>query len=52
MDSTQIVGEKIKSLRETREISVAELAERTALSVDIRILSECIYNINDRPSKV
>ena len=34
MDSTQIVGEKIKSLRETREISVAELAERTGLSVE------------------
>ena len=32
MDSTQIVGEKIKSLRETREISVAELAERTGLA--------------------
>lgn len=26
MDSTKIVGEKIKSLRETKEISVAELA--------------------------
>jgi hypothetical protein len=26
MDSTRIVGEKIKSLRETKEISVAELA--------------------------
>lgn len=25
MDSTKIVGEKIKSLRETKEISVAEL---------------------------
>jgi len=34
MDSTQIVGEKIKSLREIREISVAELAERTGLSVE------------------
>ena len=34
MNSTQIVGEKIKSLRETREISVAELAERTSLSVE------------------
>lgn len=34
MNSTQIVGEKIKSLRETREISVAELAERTGLSVE------------------
>lgn len=31
MDSTRIVGEKIKSLRETKEISVAELAERSGL---------------------
>ena len=32
MDSTKIVGAKIKALRETREISVAELAERTGLA--------------------
>ncbi len=32
MDQTKIVGEKIKSLRETKEISIAELAERTGLS--------------------
>lgn len=32
MDQTQIVGEKIKSLRETRQISIAELAERTGLA--------------------
>lgn len=32
MDSTKIVGEKIKSLRETKEISVSELAERSGLS--------------------
>lgn len=32
MDSTKIVGEKIKSLRETREITTAELAERTGLT--------------------
>lgn len=47
MDSTQIVGEKIKSLRETREISVAELAERTGLSVD---QIERIENNIDIPS--
>lgn len=47
MDSTQIVGEKIKSLRETREISVAELAERTALSVE---QIERIENNVDIPS--
>ena len=34
MDSTRIVGEKIKSLRETKEISVAELAERSGLAED------------------
>ena len=32
MDQTKIVGEKIKSLRETKEISIAELAERTGLA--------------------
>ena len=32
MDHTKIVGEKIKSLRETKEISIAELAERTGLA--------------------
>lgn len=47
MDSTQIVGEKIKSLRETREISVAELAERTGLSVE---QIERIENNVDIPS--
>ena len=47
MDSTQIVGAKIKSLRETREISVAELAERTGLSVE---QIERIENNVDIPS--
>ena len=32
MDNTQIVGEKIKSIRETKQISVSELAERTGLA--------------------
>lgn len=32
MNSTKIVGEKIKSLRTAREISVQELAERSGLS--------------------
>ena len=31
-DHTQIVGEKIKSLREIKEITIAELAERTGLA--------------------
>lgn len=32
MDHNKIVGEKIKSLRETKEISMAEMAERTGLA--------------------
>ncbi len=32
MDSTKFVGEKIKSLRQTKEISVTELAERSGLA--------------------
>ena len=32
MDNTQIVGEKIKSIRETKQICVSELAERTGLA--------------------
>ena len=34
MDNTKIVGEKIKSLRETKQISMAELAERTGLAIE------------------
>lgn len=32
MDHTKVVGEKIKSIRETKAISVAELAERSGLA--------------------
>ena len=32
MDNTKIVGEKIKALRETKQISVDDLMERTGLS--------------------
>ena len=32
MDHNKIVGEKIKSLRETKEISIAEMVERTGLA--------------------
>ena len=32
MDNTKIVGEKIKSLRETKQISIEQLAERTGLA--------------------
>lgn len=32
MDSTKFVGEKIKSLRQTKDISVTELAERSGLA--------------------
>lgn len=34
MDNSKIVGEKIKSLRETKEISIEELAERSGLSLE------------------
>ena len=47
MDSTRIVGEKIKSLRETKEISVAELAVRSGLAEE---QIERIENNVDLPS--
>ena len=31
-DNTQIIGEKIKSLRNSKEITIAELSERTGLA--------------------
>ena len=34
MDYTNIIGEKIKSLRSIKEISIEELAESTGLSTD------------------
>lgn len=34
MDNTKIVGEKIKTLREIKEISVEELAERSGLAIE------------------
>ena len=34
MDNTKIVGEKIKAIRETKQISVEELVERTGLAVE------------------
>lgn len=34
MDCTNIIGEKIKSLRTLKEISIEELAERSELTVD------------------
>ena len=33
MDCTNIIGEKIKSLRTNQEISIQELAERAGLTV-------------------
>ena len=35
MDTSKIVGEKIKSLRENRNISTEELAQRSGLAVVI-----------------
>ncbi len=41
MDCTNIIGEKIKSLRTLKEISIEELAERTELTVEqIRRIEE------------
>lgn len=34
MDCTNIIGEKIKSLRIAKEISIEELAERSGLAVE------------------
>ena len=34
MDCTNIIGEKIKALRDSREISIEELSEQTGLSVE------------------
>lgn len=36
MDYTNIIGEKIKSLRTTKEISINDLSESTGLSVEQR----------------
>ena len=47
MDNTKIVGEKIKSLRETKQISIEELAERTGLAIE---QIERIENNVDIPS--
>lgn len=43
MDTSKIVGEKIKSLRKTKEISMEELADRSGLSLEqIRRIEENI----------
>ncbi|NDW13281.1 XRE family transcriptional regulator [Bacteroides sp. 214] len=47
MDTSKIVGEKIKGLRENKGISVAELAERSSLTVE---QIERIENNIDLPS--
>ena len=47
MDKTGIVGEKIRSIRESRQLIVAELAEHTSLAVE---QIERIENNIDIPS--
>lgn len=47
MDTSKIVGEKIKSLRESKSITIAELAERSGLAVE---QVERIENNIDLPS--
>ena len=47
MDTSKIVGEKIKSLRENKGISIEELAERSGLAIE---QIERIENNIDRKS--
>lgn len=47
MDASKIVGEKIKSLRESRSITVAELAQRSGMAIE---QVERIENNIDLPS--
>ena len=47
MDTSKIVGEKIKSLRESKNISMEELAERSGLAIE---QVERIENNIDLPS--
>ena len=47
MDTSKIVGEKIKSLRENKGISIEELAERSGLAIE---QIERIENNIDLPS--
>lgn len=47
MDTSKIVGEKIKSLRESQSISIEQLAERSGLAVE---QIERIENNIDLPS--
>ena len=47
MDNSKIVGEKIKALREAKEISINELADRSGLAVE---QIERIENNIDIPS--
>jgi len=49
MDKTGIVGEKIRSIRESRQLTVAELAEHTSLAVE---QIERIENNIDIPSSI
>ena len=47
MDTSKIVGEKIKSLRESQSISMEELAQRSGLAIE---QIERIENNIDLPS--
>ncbi len=47
MDTSKVVGEKIRSLRENKSITTKELAERAGLTVE---QVECIENHVDLPS--
>lgn len=47
MDTSKIVGEKIKSLRENKGISIEELAERSGLAIEqierIETILTCLH---------
>ena len=47
MDRTNVIGEKVKSLRTAKEISLEELADRTGLAVEqiTRIEENAEFNL-------
>ena len=49
MDTSKIVGEKIKSLRESQSISIEQLAERSGLAVEqierLKITLTCFHGV-------
>ena len=49
MDTSKIVGEKIKALREDKSISIEELAQRSGLAIEQNVLRiTLIYLLSHR----